>query len=110
MTFFFFRKVNFSDDVYFFRKENFFDDVFFGKETFFDDFFLEKKSFLMTVFFRKENFFVVIWVAGYTRTPKIGSLKKSRENQGLRRNRTDLNYPQRHVRQRVQKGQGFTKR
>ena len=38
------------------------------------------------VFLEKKNFFYmrVIWVAGRTRTPIIGSLQKSRENPGCR--------------------------
>ena len=47
--------------------------IYIYNENIFDGVFLEKKFF----------FIRVIWVAGRTRTPIIGSLQKSRENPGL---------------------------
>ena len=60
--------------------------TFFLKKIFFDGVFLEKEIFLLAFFFRKEKYFymAVIWVAGRTRTPIIGSLQKYHGNLGCK--------------------------
>ena len=56
-----------------------------GRRQICNTFFLlyKMKIFLMAFFLEKKFFYMrVIWVAARTRTPIIGSLQKSRENQG----------------------------